>query len=253
MIPDICTMRILLAAATSFEIQPTIDFIGRCGVTSPGGASSTGVALSPGVAPSTGVASSTEVALSPGVEIDTLVTGVGSLATAWSLMRQIATRRPDIIIQAGIAGCFTQLPFGTVVVVGEDLVADEGVWEDRRFKSIFDLKLASPDTPPFTGGLLVNPHKDLVAKTDLATVRGITVNEITTEPIRIAWYQQNTAPVVESMEGAALHYICLREQIAFLQFRSVSNDIGERDKSKWDIKKAIGHLNDRLIATLKKM
>jgi futalosine hydrolase len=35
------------------------------------------------------------------------------------------------------------------------------------------------------------------------------------------------------MEGAALHYTCLMEKIPFMQLRSISNYIAERDKSKW--------------------
>lgn len=223
LIPDICKMHILLAAATTFEIQPAIDWL--------------------------------EEPLSrvPGQEIRTLITGVGSLATAYSLLRQIDSYRPDLIIQAGIAGCFTGRAPGETVVVREEALADQGVWEEGRFRSIFDLKLADKDTAPFCNGLLINPYKELITLTGLEVVRGITVNEITTDPLRIGWYQQNTAPVVESMEGASLHYICLQEKIAFLQLRSVSNDIGIRDKTKWDIKKAIAALNEQLIPLLKKL
>ena len=223
MFPDICRMHILLAAATTFEIQPAIDFL---------------------AAPPSG---------RPGHEIEVLITGVASLATVHSLMHHVDGHRPDIIIQAGIAGCFTHHSPGEVVVVREEILADQGVWEDGRFKSIFELKLADPDAPPFSGGQLINPYKKLMALTGLEAVRGITVNEITTDPVRIGWYQQNVSPVVESMEGGALHYVCLREKIAFLQVRSVSNEIGVRDKTKWEIKKAISNLNDRLISLLKKL
>lgn len=57
-------------------------------------------------------------------------------------------------------------------------------------------------------------------------------------------------PVVESMEGAAFHYVCLQQQIPFIQLRSISNEIGERDKSKWEMKKAITQLNEKLIDLL---
>jgi futalosine hydrolase len=223
MITDICSMHILLAAATTFEIQPAIDFLEK-----------------PRSRP-------------PGHEMRTLITGVGSLATVYSLIRQIDRYRPDVVIQAGIAGCFTRQSPGEVVIVHEEILADQGVWEDGRFKSVFDLNLADKDAAPFTDGLLINPYKKLIAVSGLEAVRGITVNEITTDPLRIGWYQQNEAPVFESMEGGALHYVCLREKVAFLQLRSISNDIGVRDKIKWDIKKAIGNLNDRLIPLLKKL
>ena len=235
MIPDICNMHILLAAATTFEIQPTIDYLAK---------KTTGFTLSGAPAPDT-------VTLTPSVH--PLITGVGSVATTWSLMRQIDRDRPDLILQAGIAGCFTGRKAGDVVVVREEMLADLGVWEDQQFKTLFDLKLADSEAPPFSNGKLVNPYQQLLNLTSLDPVTAITVNEITTNPTRIAWYQQNTAAVVESMEGGGLHYVCLREKIPFIQFRSVSNDIGMRDKTKWDIRSAILNLNEQLISLLAKL
>jgi futalosine hydrolase len=48
------------------------------------------------------------------------------------------------------------------------------------------------------------------------------------------------------MEGAALHFVALMENITFLQLRSVSNYVGERDKTKWDLSGAINNLNKQL-------
>ena len=55
------------------------------------------------------------------------------------------------------------------------------------------------------------------------------------------------------MEGGALHYVCLQEKTAFLQLRSVSNAVGERDKTKWDIKAAVNNLNSTLISLLNRL
>lgn len=214
-------MYILLVAATSFEIQPAIDQTG-----------------SP---------------FREGYETDTLITGIGSIPTVYSLMRQIGRRRPDIIIQAGIAGCFFPGRIGEVLVIKEEVLGDLGVQEGGQFKTIFDLGLTDPATPPFSNGLLVNPHQTLLDLPGLEKVRGITINEISTDAARIGWYQQNMAPVVESMEGGALHFTCLKEGIPFLQLRSVSNDIGVRDKSRWDIRTAISRLNLQLMQILKKL
>jgi futalosine hydrolase len=220
-------MYILLAAATTFEIQPAVDFL----TTSPESFSIPGSRH----------------------EVNILITGVGSIATTHSLMRQIGRRRPDMIIQAGIAGCFTRRAPGEVLAIKEESLADIGVWEDGRFKTLFDLNLAGQDTPPFSKGMLINPYEKLLSLSGLEPVRAVTVNEISTDRARIEWIQQNTAPVVEGMEGGGLHYVCLQENIPFLQLRSVSNDVGERDKTKWDIRGAIINLNDRLIGLLKKL
>jgi futalosine hydrolase len=220
MITDICTMYIVLAAATKVEIQATIDFL------------------------------ESNVFRLGRHDISVLVTGVGSIAATYSLTRQIAVRRPSLVIQAGIAGCFTHLAPGGVVAVREEALGDLGVWEDGSFRTLFDLRLADGSTPPFSDGYLVNPHEKLLAFSGLEQIRSITVNEITTRQDRIGWYQQNLQPVVESMEGGALHYVCLREDIGFLQLRAVSNEIGERDKTKWNIKVAVTNLNDALISLL---
>jgi futalosine hydrolase len=213
-------MEILLTAATSFEIQPTIDYL------KDGNGS---------------------------VSVTPLITGVGGLSTSYALTRQIGIARPAVVVQAGIAGCLTDKKPGEVLVVSEEVLADLGVWEDQRFKSLFDMKLADPDSFPFAGGRLPNPYSSLLALTDLEPVRAMTVNEITTSADRIRWHQQNTAAIVESMEGGPLHYVCLQTGVPFLQLRSVSNAVGVRDKTKWNIPLAIARLNEELIILLEKL
>jgi futalosine hydrolase len=43
------------------------------------------------------------------------------------------------------------------------------------------------------------------------------------------------------------------EKIPFLQLRSVSNVLGERDKSRWKISEALQHLNEELISFIRKL
>jgi futalosine hydrolase len=222
MITDICGMHILLAAATTLEIQPTTHFLEKKGYRL------------------------------GGHDISVLITGVGSMAALYSLLKRVQARRPDLLLQAGIAGCLTGKKPGEVVAVKEEM-PDLGVWEGGGFKTLFDLGLAGRDDPPYSGGLLINPYKKLLDLSGLEQVRAISVNEITTDPVRIGWYQQNGKPVVESMEGSALHYSCLHENIPFLQIRSVSNEVGVRDKTKWDIPAAVRELNETLIGLMERL
>ena len=54
--------------------------------------------------------------LSVARDIDILITGIGLTAATYSLVKQLTIKRPDLIIQAGVAGCFTTtIPLGTVV------------------------------------------------------------------------------------------------------------------------------------------
>jgi futalosine hydrolase len=191
--------------------------------------------------------------LPQGLHVQSLITGVGSIPTAWSLTRAVVKNRPDCIIQAGIAGSFNPGNIGQVMAVKEEAFGDVGVQEKGSFQSIFDLNLLDRDIAPFSNGLLVNPYNKWLDSTGVRQVRAITINEITTSSTRIEWYQQNIAPVVESMEGAALHYVCLQERIPFLQLRAVSNDIGQRDKSKWDFPGSIAALNSQLASILENL
>jgi futalosine hydrolase len=183
-------------------------------------------------------------------DIDVLVSGIGLTATTYTLSKQIQIKRPDIIIQAGVGGCFdTTIPLGSVLAIKQEAIADQSVIELNRLKTLFDLELVPQNQFPFSGGWLINKN-DLLKKIKLKKVKGISVNEITTSAKKIKFYKETFDPVVESMEGAALHYVCLMEKIPFLQIRSVSNYIAERNKKKWDMKGSIINLNKELIRLL---
>lgn len=185
--------------------------------------------------------------LPPTHSIRFLITGVGLAPSVYQLTRQLAQQRPSLVLQVGVAGSLdpTLLP-GDTVVLHTDTVADAGVEENNRFRSLFDLGLADPDCFPWSEGFLPNPYANWLALPSLPAVRGITVNEISTHPERIQHYRLQWNAQTESLEGAALHYVCLQEGIPFLQIRSISNAIGERDKAKWKLKEAIQNLNTEL-------
>ena len=179
---------------------------------------------------------------------DILITGIGLTATTYHLTRQLGLKKYGLVIQAGVAGCFNkQLSLGSVVVIKKDAIADQSVVELKQLKTLFDLNLVPADQIPYTRGWLVNPHNDLLKSIKLKQVKGISVNEITTSRQKISFYEQNFSAVAESMEGAALHYTCLMEKLPFLQVRSMSNYIGERNKNNWNMKESIINLNNELI------
>jgi len=73
------------------------------------------------------------------------------------------------------------------------------------------------------------------------------VNQISTQPTRIEQLKKKYGAVVESMEGAALHFICREANIPFIQIRAISNYVGERNKAHWKMKEAIEALNEVLV------
>jgi len=205
-------MQILLCAATGFEIAPVIEFIGK-------------------EKPS---------------NIDVLITGIGLMAATHSLTKAVLTKRPDFILQAGIAGCIDHsLPLTKVVLIENENIGDLGVFENGSFRSLFDMNLLDHDASPWKNGKLSN-NVDALKSSGLTIVDGVTVNEISTSAERIQFYRNELGASAESMEGAALHYVGLMENIRFLQMRSLSNFAGERDKGKWVLQQAIASLNIEL-------
>ncbi len=175
-------------------------------------------------------------------------TGVGMLSTAVSLTRLVLEDKPDLIIQAGIAGTFDQkMPLGKVLVIKDEFLGDMGVEENNKWKDIFDLKLTEGSDTPFEKKKLNNPFLAEYNLLKLPEVSAVTVNEISTNNNRIQQLIKKYNPVTESMEGAALHYVGRETNTPFIQIRSLSNYIGDRNKANWKIKEAIENLNQAVL------
>ena len=177
-----------------------------------------------------------------------LIGGIGQLQSAYALQNRIRLERPSLVIQAGIGGSPDKDDMGKVCAIGTEKMGDLGVMEKAGFTDIFGMGLENPDRFPFRDGKLENPYKSLLEWTGLPVLDGITVNSIRSTDVD--GFQLNPLRVVESMEGAALHYVCLQEGVPFLQLRGVSNKVGVRDKTQWDIRGAIAGLNRQLSALL---
>lgn len=184
-------------------------------------------------------------------EIDVLITGIGLTATTYNLTKYFSLKRPGHVIQAGIAGSFDKnISLASVVIVKKDRIADEVVVEEKKPKTLFDLGLISSNHFPYKNRWLVNPDKKIFTLRKYKAVNAISVNQVSADKKMIGFYKENFQPAIESMEGAALHYVCLSEKIPFLQIRSISNYVGERNKKNWKIKDSIINLNTELILLL---
>jgi futalosine hydrolase len=186
-------------------------------------------------------------------EISTLVTGVGSIATAWAMTKRFSSGfKPDLAINAGIAGSFRDdLPAGEVVIPESDCFADAGIDTGKNFLTLAEAGLEDPDQYPFKGGRIIAENKYVKEATGLLRpVTAITVNTSTgsTETIKRLISKYN--PDIETMEGATFFYICSREEIPFLALRSISNRVEPRNREKWDIRLALNKLQIQLMEVL---
>ena len=178
-------------------------------------------------------------------------TGIGMLASGVKLTHLATAHQPDLIIQMGIAGTYIKTePLGKVMVVTSESMADLGVRENGIFKDLFESQLLKENEAPFKKRKLINPAiRSLnVLKTEM--VAAVTINEITTSPKRIKEIIASHNPVLESMEGAALHYVGGLTKTPFIQIRAISNYVGERNKAKWKLKESIEQLEAYVLTYL---
>jgi futalosine hydrolase len=183
----------------------------------------------------------------PNNNIDILICGVGIPSTVYHLTNKLVKQKYDLVIQAGIGGSFSKkIKTGDVVAIAQDAFADIGVEENKKFKTIFQMGFGDENKFPFRKGCLYNDSEILHAS-PLKKAKAISINKITDRKKRTKQLNKSFKAEIESMEGAAFHFVCLQQNVQFLQIRCISNKVGERDKTKWEITKAINNLNQELI------
>jgi futalosine hydrolase len=182
------------------------------------------------------------------------ITGVGMMATLWSLMNCLRSQNFDFALQTGVGGSYDRsIDLGTLLFVTSDQYGDLGAQDHYNYLDIFDLGLLQPDEFPFTGGKLLCPPHPLHVRLQLPQASALTVNTVAGADFMVRARRHKFNCQVESMEGAAFHYVCLREQIPFAQLRAISNYVEPRDKSKWKMKEAVINLNNWLIDFLEQL
>jgi futalosine hydrolase len=181
-----------------------------------------------------------------GNNIELLVTGVGPVATAWSLTKRLAADpRPDIVINGGIAGSYRDdIRTGAVLFPLTDTFADTGIEDHEKRLTMFDAGLADPDGFPFSGGVL-RLADDLFPLVGglCPSARAITVSRASGSEKTIAALRADFDPDIETMEGAALFYVCLAEKVPFVALRAVSNKVEPRNRAGWNTRLALDNLS----------
>jgi futalosine hydrolase len=189
------------------------------------------------------------------LHIDILVTGYGSVFTTYHLTRALNMINYDLAINIGLAGSFDHfLEQGFVVNVIEDQFADLGVLHKNNFYTLAEEELMDNDEFPFAEGKLhYIGNLELEEIDSLIPVKGITLNTLHTDPLWLAKLRDKFEPEVETMNGAAFFYVCLREKVPFLQIRSISHFVEIRRIESWNIPAAIDSLTLTAVNTLNEL
>lgn len=222
-------MRLLVAAATRFEVAPLIARIQNP------------------------IAHNRVLSGTLGAhKVDILLTGVGMVATAVWCTRALAIGGYDAALNLGVCGSFNAAyPAPTVVHVTSEQLPELGAEDGPAFLPLADLGLLAPDEFPWSDGRLMNTEPvPLPGLAELPAAAGITVNTVHGHEPSIDAVRRRCAPDVESMEGAAFAYACLVAGVRFAQVRAVSNRVERRNRDAWDLSgaiEALGRVSLRLM------
>lgn len=175
------------------------------------------------------------------VELDILITSVGMVATAFHLTRTLSDLKYDFVINAGICGSFDKsYNLGEVVHVVEDTFPEIGIGMAEGITPIVlknSYKKNSVITYLINENQIITPILRKIKK-----VKGVTVNTISGTQQKVDMLNNMFHPDIESMEGAAFLYVCNAFKQPCAQIRSISNEVGNRDKKEWNIDLAVNNL-----------
>ena len=182
------------------------------------------------------------------------ITGIGSYSVIYNLTKHLQKTKYDLIINAGIAGSFRKkVKNGEVFLVEREYIGDMGIDDNGKFVTLWESSDLNIDndaifyTDEKSPGALVNPNKDLMERFhNLKIVSSVSLNTVSGSKEQISKIKSKFKTDIENMEGAAFFYVCLKENVKFIEIRAISNFVSPRNKEKWQIMSAINNLNKNL-------
>ena len=177
--------------------------------------------------------------------IDFLITGVGMINTCFELSKVLLQKKYEYVVNIGIAGSFERdIEIGETVWVKRELFSEMGAEDGDQFLSLIQLGLQTHDEFPFEWGeLKAKQLKELTTLASLKQVRAITVNKVHGNEESIMKTKMQFSPQIESMEGAAVFYVCLKTNTNCIQIRTISNYVERRNREAWNMPLALINLH----------
>lgn len=183
------------------------------------------------------------------------LTGIGATQACHKvtgeILRGVMKGEPfDVVVNIGIAGSYDMdaFPMGSAAVISREHFGDLGFDAENGFRDLFQCGILERDGFPYTDGALVRrklpfSHIEKVLERYGQGV-GVTVQTVTGTQSGCDSLRERYSPHIESMEGAAVYYAALQENVPFFELRTVSNAVGERNRKNWDIPAALERLEE---------
>lgn len=181
-----------------------------------------------------------------------LHSGVGKASAAAAVGALLEGLRPSLVIGFGVGGAYpgSGLEVGDLALATEEIYGDEGVASPGGFLDLEALgfPLVQRNGHRFYNSFpiaphLVDPARPVLERTAahagrrLAAGPFVTVSTGSGTDAAGEEMVRRTGGICENMEGAAVAQICALHAVPFLEVRGISNLTGDRDLSRWDVRK----------------
>jgi futalosine hydrolase len=189
-----------------------------------------------------------------GYDVLVVAGGVGPAAAAAATAHVCATEEVGLVLSMGVAGGFSsaRLKHGDTAVATSIVAADLGAMSPERFLDLNALGLdggAAVDCPPH----LVAAARDRLDAAGLHVAVGaiLTLSTMTGTAERAAELMSRHGAVAEAMEGAGVAHVAALHGVPVLEVRTISNEVGLRDRASWDLVTALTSLGTAAGALLR--
>jgi len=178
-----------------------------------------------------------------------IISGIGPASSAAATAHALATLPVEAVLSVGICGGFVgAAEIGDVIVATDIVAADLGADSPEGFLAMGQLGWAD-DSHPIDPSL-VRTVAELLG--EVVTGPLLTVSTVTGTDARAGELAERHGAVGEAMEGWGVLTAALPHGLPVLEIRTVSNLVGVRDLTSWDLPSAFASLTNvgkRLLET----
>ncbi len=195
------------------------------------------------------------------------VSGIGKVNAAHAVARLIHEYSPAVIMNIGIGGAYPSsgLRIGDVAIAEKEIYGDEGVLLKDGFHGmeLIGIPLVKKGRKnyfnafPLDRKLAIKAGKAARRITHHAsriTVKKgtfLTLSTCTGTKKRALELERCFSALCENMEGAAIAHICTLYGVPMIGMRGISNMVGDRDRSKWNITLAAENCQEAVLECIR--
>ncbi|WNF36782.1 futalosine hydrolase [Bacillaceae bacterium IKA-2] len=179
-------------------------------------------------------------------KIDVVAAGVGPVQAGVSTTKALSKANYNLVISVGIGGGFSgHAEMGDVVVATSIIAADLGVQTGDGFVFIEQLGFGSSQVS--IDESLAKKISTALKIAELSIKRGpiLTVSTVTgTQATTLEMISRVPGATAEAMEGFGVATAAADAGVPVLEIRTISNLVGPRDRSAWQLKEALETLEN---------